>query len=93
MERCLVSGVEAVDDVAGVLELDATELNVGARGNINDTEFFSVFFDAVGIKSHLVRVHNSIGDLEPQQELTGRSLVSVKHTNVFHTLRSCIERI
>jgi hypothetical protein len=87
LEGCLVSGVEAIDNVWGVLELDATELNVGARCDVNDTNL-AVLFDAVRIKSHLIRVHDSIGYLEAHHELAGRSLVAVKHTNIFHALYS-----
>lgn len=87
LEGCLVSGMETINDVGGVFDLDATELNVLARGDVHDTLFGTVFFDAGGVKSHEVRVDDAIGDLEAHHELTRRSLVSVKHTNVFQSLR------
>ncbi len=89
LEGCLISGMEAINDIRSVLNLDTTKLNVLSSCNVDDTTF-TVLFDALGVKSHLLRVNDAIGCLEAHHELTGRSLVSVKHADVFNTLR--IER-
>mmetsp|Transcript_6404 Transcript_6404/g.15541 ORF Transcript_6404/g.15541 Transcript_6404/m.15541 type:complete len:273 (+) Transcript_6404:1074-1892(+) len=84
LEGCLISGMEAINDIRSVLNLDTTKLNVLSSCNVDDTTF-TVLFDALGVKSHLLRVNDAIGCLEAHHELTGRSLVSVKHADVFNT--------
>lgn len=87
LERSLVTSMETIDDIGGILNLDSTKLDVLAGCDVNDTEFWAVLFDALGIESHLVRIDNSIGGFEAHHELTRCSLVSVKHTDVFDSLR------
>ena len=45
--------------------------------------FFPVFLNRVRIESHLIRVDDSVGDLETHHELSRSALVTVKHTNIF----------
>ncbi len=87
LEGSLVTGMETINDIRSVLDLYTTKLDVLAGCDVNNTEFWAVLFDALGVESHLVRIDNSIGCLETHHELARCSLVSVKHTDVFDSLQ------
>mmetsp|Transcript_27936 Transcript_27936/g.59817 ORF Transcript_27936/g.59817 Transcript_27936/m.59817 type:complete len:252 (+) Transcript_27936:5234-5989(+) len=84
LERCLVSGMKTIDDIGGIFDFDTTELDVRTCRDVNDT-YIPVFFDAIGVKPHLIGIYNSVRNLEAHHKLAGGSLVSVQHANIFDT--------
>ena len=86
LEGGLVPRVQAVADVGRVLNLNAPQLDVGARSNVDDAELVAVLFDRVGVEPHLVGIDNTVGDLEAHHKLTRSTFASVKHSNVFQSL-------
>jgi hypothetical protein len=78
--------VQTIEDLGGVLDLDATELNVLSGGNVQNAPLFAVLFDRIGKETQLIGIDDAIGNLETEHELTRSSLISVKHTNEFEAL-------
>mmetsp|Transcript_11074 Transcript_11074/g.31559 ORF Transcript_11074/g.31559 Transcript_11074/m.31559 type:complete len:133 (+) Transcript_11074:1337-1735(+) len=74
--------METIDDIRCIFDFDTTELNILPSCDINDTSL-TILFNTVSIKSHLVRIDNTVGNLQAHHKLARCSLATVKHTNKF----------
>mmetsp|Transcript_13952 Transcript_13952/g.30507 ORF Transcript_13952/g.30507 Transcript_13952/m.30507 type:complete len:318 (+) Transcript_13952:1068-2021(+) len=83
LKRRLIAIVQALNDIGSVFDFDASQLNVLTRGNVHDTFFGSVLFDAVGVKSHLICIDNAVGYLETHHKLTRCAFTAVQHADPF----------
>merc|ERR1719483_340574 len=77
LEARLPAGVQPVDDLVRLAELDAAELDVLARRDVDHAELGPVRLDAVGVEAHEVGVDDAVGNAHPHHELARRAFVAV----------------
>ena len=77
LEARLPAGVQPVDDLVRLAKLDAAQLDVLARRDVDHAELGPVRLDAVGVEAHEVGVDDAVGNTHPHHELARRAFVAV----------------
>mmetsp|Transcript_14194 Transcript_14194/g.20984 ORF Transcript_14194/g.20984 Transcript_14194/m.20984 type:complete len:214 (-) Transcript_14194:313-954(-) len=86
LECSLVSCVQTINNIRCILEFHTTQLNVLTSGNVHNSLIRAVLLHAIGVETHLIRVDDTVGDLQSHHKLTRCALGSVQETDKFEAI-------